>query len=100
MPGRASSLKIAAGGGGGAWSDAFGDREDRVGEQSVGLAVYRDRSLGVRCLDQAEDPAVGLVDPVRLVVDAVPPLGLQVGLVGLGDAGGLDRARHGVDVHE
>jgi hypothetical protein len=67
---------------------AFGDREDRVRDESVRLSVYRDRGVGVGSLDEAEDLAVLLVNPVLLVVDAVPGLGFQVSLMRAGDVRG------------
>jgi hypothetical protein len=51
----------------------------------MSLAVHSDRRVCVGCLDKAEDLAVGLVDPVALVGDAVLRLCLQVRLVGAGD---------------
>jgi hypothetical protein len=39
--------------------------------EAVGLAVDARRGLGVRRVDQAEDLAIRLVDPVLLVIDAV-----------------------------
>ena len=68
-----------------AGSAAFGDRKDRVGDEAVRLAVHGDRGVGVRSLDQAEDPAVLLVNPVLPVVHAVPALGVEVGTMGSGD---------------
>src|SRR5690242_9445995 len=68
-----------------AGSAAFGDRKDRVGDKAVRLAVHGDRGVGVRRLDQAEDPAVLLVNPVLPVVHAVPALRLEVGPMGSGD---------------
>src|SRR5690242_12613202 len=68
-----------------AGSAAFGDRKDRVGDEAVRLAVHGDRGVGVRRLDQAEDPAVLLVNPVLPVVHAVPALRLEVGPMGSGD---------------
>ena len=66
-------------------SAAFGDRKDRVGDEAVRLAVYGDRGVGVRRLDQAEDPAVLLVNPVLPVIHAVPALCFKVGTMGSGD---------------
>src|SRR4029078_2538951 len=44
----------------------------------------------IRGVDQAEDLALLLVDPVVLVVDAVLALDLHVGRMGAGDVGCLD----------
>jgi len=65
-------------------SDAFLDAVDGVRHQSVRLAVHGVGGLGVGCLDEAEDLALALVDPVAQVVDPVRVLGGEVGLVGLG----------------
>src|SRR5690242_9349243 len=83
-----------------AGSTAFGDRKDRVGDQAVRLAVYGDRGVGVRSLDEAENPAVLLVNPVLPVIHAVPALCFEVSTMGSGDLLGRDRAVHGVDVHK
>ena len=66
-------------------SASFGDRKDRVGDEAVCLAVYGDRGVGVRSLDQAEDPAVLLVNPVLPVVHAIPALCFEVGTMSSGD---------------
>src|SRR5262249_56360000 len=51
-------------------------------------------------VEQAEDLAVRLVDPVAQVVHAVPALGLQVGGMCRGDVVDADWAAGGVDVDE
>jgi hypothetical protein len=56
---------------------AFGDRVDLVGDEPVRLAVHDGRGVGVRGVDQAEDLAVRLIDPVAQVLDTVTALGLQ-----------------------
>ena len=57
----------------------------RVRLEAVGLAVDAGGGLSVGRIDQAEDLAFGLVDPVVLVVHAVLALGGDVGRVGLGN---------------
>src|SRR3954451_10649468 len=75
------------------------DLVDLVSDEAVGLAVHGVGGVRVRRIDQAEDLAVGLVDPVALVVDTVVALDRQVGLVRLRDVAGVDRAVHVVNVH-
>ena len=60
------------------------------GLEAVRLAMDAGRGLAVGRVDEAEDLAVGLVDPVVPVVDAVRALGADVGLVGADDVLGLD----------
>src|SRR6478735_12700562 len=55
-------------------SGVLADGVDLVRHQPVGLAVDRVGRLGVRCLDEAEDLARALVDPVPQVADAVRAL--------------------------
>src|SRR5712691_4262301 len=52
-------------------SRSFGDGVDLVGDEPVCLAVHRGGRIGVWRVDQAEDLAVLLVDPVAQVMDAV-----------------------------
>src|SRR5215471_10104600 len=59
-----------------------------------------DRGVGVRGLDEAEDPAVFLVYPVLPVVHAVPALRFEVGAMGSGGLLGRYRAVHRVNVHK
>src|SRR3954469_603806 len=77
----------------------LGDLEEVLGDEAVGLAVDRDRGLTVGRLDEAEDLAGGLVDPVVLVVDAELRTDPDVGLVGWDDIAGLN-AGEVVDVDE
>jgi hypothetical protein len=56
------------------------------------LAVDPDRGFRVGCVDEAEDLAGALVDPVAQVVDAMAILGLEIGEVGLGHIACLDSA--------
>src|SRR3954447_17480023 len=82
-------------------SDPLGDRVDLVGDETVGLAVDRVGRLRVRGVDQAEDLALVLVDPVAEVLHVVRALRLRVGGVGSrhvvgGDVASLDV----VDIHE
>src|SRR5689334_22932134 len=65
-------------------SGSLGDWVDLVGDEPVCLAVDGSGGVGVWGIDQAEDLAVLLVDPVPQVVNAVGVLGLQVGGVRLG----------------
>src|SRR5438309_1021539 len=65
------------------------DFVERVGLETVGLAVDAGCRLAVRSIDEAEDLAVLLVHPVMLVVDAVFALDADVRLVGPGDGLGL-----------
>src|SRR3954470_24339123 len=81
-------------------SDAFRDGVDLIGDEPVGVAVHGVRGLGGRGVDEAEDLAGALVDPVAKVLDVVVALGGQIGLVGLGDVVDADPAFHVVDVHE
>src|SRR5215211_6280007 len=80
-------------------SAVLGDLEDLVGYQAVGLTVNRVRGLRIGSLDEAEDLAGLLVDPVALVVHAVLALDGDVGLVRLGDVGRRDAVGHVVNVH-
>src|SRR5262245_27902672 len=63
--------------------------EQRVRQQAMGLAMDGDRGIPVGGLDEAEDLAGSLVDPVVLVVDAVLVLNLDVGFVRTDDVGRL-----------
>jgi hypothetical protein len=56
-----------------------------VGDEPMGLAMYSLGGLFIRSLNQAEDRAAALVEPVLLIVDAVLILGRQVPLVCLRD---------------
>src|SRR5207342_825560 len=58
--------------------------------EAMGLTVHADRGLAVGGVDEAEDLAGRLVDPVMAVVDAVLPLHADVRGVGTGDVLGLD----------
>src|SRR3954451_3648833 len=58
--------------------------DELVRHETVRLAVHPCGGLGVRGVDQAEDLAGVLVEPVALVVDAVGVLHLEVPLVGAG----------------
>jgi hypothetical protein len=69
-----------------------------VGLEAVGFSMDSRGALAVRRVDQAEDLALLLGDPVLLVVDAVLTLDAHVGLVRFGDILGLD-AGDVVDVH-
>jgi len=66
----------------------------------VRLPVNGDRGLCIRCLDEAEDLAVLLVDLVVLIVDAEPALRVEVGLMCFGGLLGRHRSAEAVDVHE
>src|SRR6185295_6215040 len=66
------------------------DLVERVRLEPVRLAVDARRGLAVGRIDETEDLAVLLVDPVLLVVDAVVALDLDVGLVGARDGLGRD----------
>ena len=55
----------------------------------MGLAVDARRGLPVGRLDQAEDLAGRLVDPIVLVVDALLGLDAEIRLVRADDIGGL-----------
>src|SRR5215469_7630194 len=81
-------------------SGALGDWVDLVGDEPVCFAVHGSRGVGVWGIDQAEDLAVLLVDPVPQVVNAVGVLGLQVGGMCLGHVIDGDRPADGVRVHE
>src|SRR5664280_1324774 len=80
------------------WVDVVGG--DLLGEQAVGPAVNRGGSGGVRGVDQAEDFAAGLVDPVAQVVDIVAALQLHGGGVGVRGVAQGERVAPGVHVHE
>jgi hypothetical protein len=73
---------------------------DGVGDQPVRLAVHGVGRLGVRRLDEAEDLALALVDPVPQVADVVVGLLLQVGGVRVRDVAERDPTVEVVDVHE
>src|SRR5215213_2477873 len=62
--------------------------------------MYLIRGLRVRRIDEAEDLALPLVDPVAEVADSVLLLGLQVELVGVGDVAGFHTAIDCVAIHE
>jgi hypothetical protein len=76
------------------------DLVDLVGDEAVRLAMDAVRGLGVGRLDEAEDPAGLLVDPVALVVDAVLALRLDVLHVRVGHVRGRDPSLDLVHVHE
>src|SRR5256714_8660374 len=80
-------------------SATFLDLEDLVGHQPVRLAVHGRGRFRRGRVDEAEDPALLLVDPVPQVADVVFPLLLQVGLVCLGDVVHLDAVGDVVYVH-
>src|SRR3954453_7232621 len=82
-------------------SDPFGHREDLVGHETVRLAVDGVGRLGVGRVDEAEDLALVLADPVTQVLHAVLLLRLQVGGVRGGDVVRGDVAvPHRVYIHE
>jgi hypothetical protein len=66
----------------------------------VRLAVHGRGGFRGRRLDQAEDLALRLGDPVAQVRHVVVALLLQVGLVRLGDVVGGNAAVDRVDIHE
>src|SRR5215471_14199576 len=66
----------------------------------MSFAMHGCCGVGVWGVDQAEDLAMVLVDPVAQVVDAVCILGLQVGGVCLRHVVDGDRALDRVRVHE
>src|SRR5215217_3596467 len=72
---------------------------DLVGYEAVRFTMHRAGGFRVRRLDEAEDLARLLVDPVALVVDAVLVLRLDVLLMRLRDICGGDLATERVDVH-
>jgi hypothetical protein len=72
-------------------SDVFLHLLDRVRDEAVRLAVNRVRSVRVGSVDQAEDLAVRLVDPVPQVPNVEFGLRLQVSGVRLGDVVDRDR---------
>ena len=61
--------------------------------------MYRVRGRRRRCLDQAEDLALGLTHPVSEVPDAVRALRFEICGVGPCDAIDSGSAVDGVDVH-
>jgi hypothetical protein len=61
--------------------------------------MYRVLGLCRRCIDQAEDLALGLTYPVSQVSDAVRALSFEVCGVGLGDAIDSGSALDSVDIH-
>ena len=62
----------------------FFDLVHLVGDESMRFAMHGVGGLGIGSLDQAEDLALALVDPVLQVVDPVLALDLEVGCMGLG----------------
>ncbi len=58
------------------------DLEQLVGHEAVSLAVHLVGALGRGCLDQAEDLALRLVDPIAQVPHVTGALGRQVSRVG------------------
>src|SRR5215472_7242823 len=81
-------------------SCSLSDWVDLVGDEPMGFAVHGRCGVGVGSVDQAEDLAVLLVDPVAQVVNAVCILGLHVGGVCLCHVVDGDRAADGVRIHE
>jgi hypothetical protein len=71
-------------------SDALHHRVDGVRNESMGLAMHAVRGFRIGRVDQAEDPAGRLVDPVAEIANAVPILGLEIREVRLGDVARLD----------
>ena len=65
--------------------------------EAVGLAVDPCGGVAIGSVDEAEDLAGLLVDPVVLVIDAIRVLDLDVGLMGSDDIAGFD-ARQIVDI--
>jgi hypothetical protein len=64
-------------------SQPFLHFENVVGNQSVSLAMHGIRGLRRRCVDQAEDLAVGLTHPIAEVPDIVRDLRFEVCGMGL-----------------
>ena len=92
-------------GGGGLVVDAhvsrpFGDLVDLLGDQTVCLAMHVSRDVRGGRVDETEDLARRLVHPVAQVVDAMRPLGAQVGVVGLRHVVEGDGIVQRVDVEE
>jgi hypothetical protein len=65
-------------------SGALAHLVDRLGLEAVGLAMDERRGRRVGCLDEAEQRASLLVDPIALVVDAVLALHAEVGRMRVG----------------
>ena len=63
---------------------------DLIGDQAMRFFVHGLGRIGGGCLSKAVDFALILVNPIRLVVDAVLPLGGDVFLVGVGNGLGSD----------
>jgi hypothetical protein len=73
---------------------------DLVGDQTVGFAVNCVGSLGVRSVNQAEDLARLLVNPIPFVAHTVLILSLNICLVSLSYIRSCNSTLHVVYVHE
>jgi hypothetical protein len=73
--------------------------ENVVGNQSVSLAMHSVRGLCRRCVDEAEDLALGLTHPVAEVPDVVRALRFEVCGVCLGNVIDRGSAADSVDIH-
>src|SRR5262249_50787324 len=71
-----------------------------IGDKAVRFAVDGDRGFSAGGLDQAEDLAGLLVEPVAHILDAMLFLDLQVGLMRLGDSLGRQPVDMVVNIHE
>src|SRR3954454_1708260 len=102
MRGRRDVARPPGGCRSGRWRDrasaALLDLVEDVGLEAVGLAMDAGCGLAVGGVHEAEDLALGLVDPVLAVVDAVLALDPEVRLVRTGHIGRLD-PREVVHIH-
>jgi hypothetical protein len=80
-------------------SQSFLHFENVVGNQSVSLAMYSVRGVRRRCVDQAEDLALGLIHPVAEVPDVVRALRFEVCGVCLGNVIDRGSAVNSMDIH-
>ena len=78
----------------------FSNRVDFVGDHSMCVAMDGYRVFGIVCLYETEELAVGLIDPVPEILDAVLVLGLKVLLMRGGDGFRRHSTLYFVRVHE
>jgi hypothetical protein len=73
--------------------------ENVVGNQSVSLAMHSVRGLCRRCVDEAEDLALGLTHPVSEVLDVMRACALRSAAWAWANAIDSGSAVNSVDIH-
>src|SRR3990170_1753655 len=78
---------------------ALGNLVDLIGHKTMRFTMYGRRSLGVRSVNETEDLAHSLIDPIVLVVHPILGLGLEISLMRSRDIGCRYSTFHRMYIH-